>query len=146
MYGLSENTMERYEIKTIKNMLVKTHTYVNEIDYDFEFEDMKTVLDFYQYLETTFLYAIHGHPDVPISLQKERFVDFDNLLLGAPRIRQLRASSGQGCDVHRLFKKYFSTCYESYSIFRENSSSVWKGYVILDIKSYFLYTLFYLQM
>lgn len=123
--------MEYYQTKTLEQVFVDRYTDVEEIDYSFQFLDIKTVLDFWKYLETTFLEGVHGHPNTTIVEQKERFVAFENLLMGSPRIRQVRVKKNSGCTVHDMFKKQFRECYERYAFSREDTTREFKGYVCI---------------
>lgn len=127
MYALNENYVEHYQMKTMKQLFVDRLTDVEEIDHHFEFLEMQTALDFWKYLETTFLYGLHGHPNTTIAVQKERFVAFENLLMGYPRIRQVRVKKNAGCIVHPMFRKQFRDCYERYDMIREDTSEEFKG-------------------
>lgn len=113
----------------MEQIFIDRTTNVEEIGYEFGFLELKTVLDFWEYLETTFLYGLHGHPNTTIAVQKERFIAFENLLMGHPRIRQVRVEKNSGCIVPAVFKKHFRDCYHRYAMNRENTSDQFKGFV-----------------
>lgn len=129
VYCLNENYVEHYQLRTMKQIFIERLTDVEEIDYHFGFLELKTVLDFWKYLETTFLYGLHGHRNTTIAVQKERYIAFENLMMGPPRIRQVRVKSNVGCMVHPIFQKHFKDCYQRYAMSRENTSAKFKGYV-----------------
>lgn len=124
-------------MKTMQQVFVDRNTDVMEIDYHFQYLEMKTVLDFWRYLETTFLYGLHGRTNSTIiAEQTDQFVAFENLLMGYPRIRQVRVKKDTDCSVHEMFAKHFRNCYERYSMSRENTTSEFKGFVRLIFFQY----------
>ncbi|KAL5288174.1 PKD2 family protein [Megaselia abdita] len=126
-YCLTDNAMEHYHLKTLQQIFVDRYTVVNEINYNFQFLEMKSVLDFWEFMKTTFLDGLHGHPNSTIALQNERFVAFENLLLGYPRIRQVRVRKNEGCSINKMFTKHFHQCYNRYSTGIENTTHEYKG-------------------
>lgn len=123
--------MEYYQTKTLEQVFVERYTTVEEIETDYQFMDIVTVLDFWKYLETTFLEGVHGPPNTTIAEPKKRFVAFENLLMGSPRIRQVRVKKDTDCSVNDMFKRQFRDCYQRYAYSRENTTSEFKGYVCI---------------
>lgn len=87
------------------------------------FLDLTTSQEFFTFLRLIMLPALYednSNDDsnqtvgrgVDLILQKE------NLLLGPPRLRQLRVRNGS-CTVHKLFVTKFRDCYGSFSLGHE---------------------------
>ena len=54
----------------------------------------------------------------------------DNLLLGPPRLRQIRIQENS-CQVHDVFLTYFTKCFAGYSQDIEHRSDIYMGYVCI---------------
>lgn len=57
----------------------------------------------------------------------------DNILLGPPRLRQIRVQE-KSCEVHEVFLTYFVNCYAGYTKNKENNTGTYMGYWINILK------------
>lgn len=99
--------------------------------YDLEFESKEalrfhqivTVGDWWRFLQFTVLPDLHHDAEEG---DDERTLLYENLLLGPPRLRQIRVQD-KSCHVHQAFSRYFDKCYDAYSSSIEEKSEVFKG-------------------
>ncbi|XP_073814725.1 polycystic kidney disease 2 isoform X5 [Musca autumnalis] len=97
------------------------------------FEELVTTADWWNFLQNKFLDDFHeeiqnenssvGNISEDTSLK--RVVLKDNVLLGPPRIRQIRVKENS-CQVNEAFARYFNTCYGEYSKDIEDQSPHFK--------------------
>lgn len=101
------------------------------------FHDVVTISDFWEYLEFVVIPMLHGDvynqsaPNARGIINKwpilsNRLVLNENLLLGSPRLRQVRVKEGT-CHVHRSLTRYFNECYAPYTMAAEFTEPVYKG-------------------
>ncbi|XP_073814721.1 polycystic kidney disease 2 isoform X2 [Musca autumnalis] len=98
------------------------------------FEELVTTADWWNFLQNKFLDDFHeeiqnenssvGNISEDTSLK--RVVLKDNVLLGPPRIRQIRVKENS-CQVNEAFARYFNTCYGEYSKDIEDQSPHFKN-------------------
>lgn len=104
----------------------------NKVD-ECTFVELTTVKEFWTFLQIVLLPALYegdssaardhqlvGKPKVDLFLQDE------NLLLGPPRLRQLRVQNGS-CTVHKLFVTKFRDCYGAFSSAQEEKMPYGSG-------------------
>uniref|UniRef100_A0A1I8P7R8 Uncharacterized protein n=1 Tax=Stomoxys calcitrans TaxID=35570 RepID=A0A1I8P7R8_STOCA len=125
------------------------------------FEEIVTTLDLWNFLETKFLDDLHGETftayrnNEPTRTRKEKTKSFniteegyglnddqrrlvlrDNILLGPPRLRQIRVKENS-CHVNEAFLRYFNSCYREYSYNSEDRRPFFKNtsfYTLSDLK------------
>lgn len=86
------------------------------------FRDVSTIVEYWNYLRKPFLDNIYGNgssdknnssPPPPTSGTLS--VNPENILMGPPRLRQLRVSQ-RSCSIHEVFQRNFFHCYGEYSM------------------------------
>lgn len=84
----------------------------NKVD-ECTFPEVTTVREFWTFVKILFLPALYEDND-DVGLRKvDMFLQKENLLLGPPRLRQLRVRNGS-CTVHKLFVTKFRDCYGAF--------------------------------
>ncbi|XP_036325003.1 polycystic kidney disease 2-like 1 protein [Rhagoletis pomonella] len=123
--------------KGIENLFLsrEVNTFTHEASV--RFADLATTADMWAFLETKFIIDLHGDNASQSSTSGERaagthsvenkliFLE-QNLVLGPPRLRQIRVKEGS-CDVHDVFGRYFNKCYADYSSGVEDTSKEFKS-------------------
>lgn len=61
-----------------------------------------------------------------LNFKEDRKMFYDNQILGVPRIRQVRVKH-DSCKIHPNMQRFFNNCYNSYSIYSEETSPIKKG-------------------
>lgn len=103
------------------------------------FSHVITITDFWDFLQFVVLPMLHGnvnnHSVTHLheyrlihrtrNLRGRLFLN-ENLLLGPPRLRQVRVKPGN-CEVHSSLLRYFNVCYTAYSKSDEATDAVYKG-------------------
>ncbi|KNC20607.1 hypothetical protein FF38_00431 [Lucilia cuprina] len=69
----------------------------------------------------------------------------DNILLGPPRLRQIRVRE-KSCEIHEIFLTYFNSCYAGYSIDKEDIQGVYMNLIFFINFSSTFYTMSELQV
>ncbi|XP_017865444.1 PREDICTED: polycystic kidney disease 2-like 2 protein [Drosophila arizonae] len=124
-------------IKGFRNLL-ETPDFLND-DGSISFSHVITITDFWDFLQFGVLSMLHGnvnnhsvnhlHEHRVIhrtqNLRGRLFLD-ENLLLGPPRLRQVRVKQGD-CEVPSSLLGYFNECYMPYSKSDEATDAVYKG-------------------
>ncbi|CAH2002303.1 unnamed protein product [Acanthoscelides obtectus] len=80
------------------------------------FSDIHSAGDFWMYLENHFVPSIFwGYTYDPKNVEDENTMNimFENMILGVPRIRQVKARN-DSCEVHDYFLRYFRSCFDTY--------------------------------
>ncbi|XP_058982757.1 polycystin-2-like protein 1 isoform X3 [Musca domestica] len=106
------------------------------------FEELVTTADWWSFLQYKFLDDLHGEmlsstENETFSLNNktngkdglakwQRVVLKDNILLGPPRLRQIRVKENT-CHVNEAFVRYFNSCYGEYDRKIEDRSPVYKN-------------------
>lgn len=67
------------------------------------------------------LYWTKWYNDEPLPNENQSFIYYENLLLGVPRIRQIKVKNNS-CTVHPDFKREISDCFDVYSEKKEDDS------------------------
>ncbi|XP_064542477.1 polycystin-2-like protein 1 [Drosophila montana] len=101
------------------------------------FDQVITIPDFWDYMEFMVLPLLHGVVYDESVKWQPRFINTrptlygrlflnESLLLGAPRLRQIRVK-GNSCHVHHAFARYYNTCMAAYSADNEFKEPFYKG-------------------
>ncbi|XP_032292289.1 polycystin-2-like protein 1 isoform X1 [Drosophila virilis] len=101
------------------------------------FDTVITIPDFWDYMEFMILPLLHGVVyDESVKWQPSlisnrptlygRLFLNESLLLGAPRLRQIRVKSNT-CHVHQAFARYYNTCMAAYSADKELTEPFYMG-------------------
>lgn len=67
------------------------------------------------------LYWTKWYNDEPLPNGNQSFIYYENMLLGVPRIRQLKVKHNS-CKVHKDFQQEIAECFEVYSDKKEDDS------------------------
>lgn len=67
------------------------------------------------------LYWNKWYNDEPLQNENQSFIYYENLLLGVPRIRQLKVKNNS-CKVYKDFQQEISECFDVYSVKKEDDS------------------------
>ncbi|XP_056113041.1 polycystic kidney disease 2-like 1 protein [Rhinichthys klamathensis goyatoka] len=90
----------------------------------FSFYYISNVNDVWTYMEGPLLDSLYWtkwYNDEPLQNENQSFIYYENLLLGVPRIRQLKVKSNS-CKVHKDFQQEISECFDVYSDKKEDDS------------------------
>ncbi|XP_037884726.1 polycystin-2 [Glossina fuscipes] len=112
-----------YFNQTVEKLFLKRETetkYGKEV----EFWNLVTTSDWWSFLEKNFLDGLHGDENDVNSTK--RLLLKDNMLLGPPRLRQMRVKS-HSCEINDAFRRYFNSCYAGYSSGIEYKKANYKG-------------------
>uniref|UniRef100_A0A1A9UTI0 Uncharacterized protein n=1 Tax=Glossina austeni TaxID=7395 RepID=A0A1A9UTI0_GLOAU len=112
-----------YFNQTVEKLFLKRETetkYGKEV----EFRNLVTTSDWWSFLEKNFLDGLHG--DESDVNSTKRLLLKDNMLLGPPRLRQMRVKS-HSCEINDAFRRYFNSCYAGYSSGKEQRKANYKG-------------------
>ncbi|CAM4726777.1 unnamed protein product [Leuciscus chuanchicus] len=85
---------------------------------------ISSVNDVWTYMEGPLLDGLYWNKwynDEPLQNENQSFIYYENLLLGVPRIRQLKVKSNS-CKVHKDFQQEISKCFDVYSDKKEDDS------------------------
>ncbi|KAK7148581.1 hypothetical protein R3I93_012804 [Phoxinus phoxinus] len=88
----------------------------------FSFYYISSVNDVWTYMEGPLLDSLYWtkyYNDEPLQNENQSFIYYENLLLGVPRIRQLKVKSNS-CNVHKDFQQEISECFDVYSDKKED--------------------------
>ncbi|XP_005989417.2 polycystin-2-like protein 2 [Latimeria chalumnae] len=88
------------------------------------FKMINSMEDFWKFAEGPLLEGLYWNKwyDKMPAYENESYIYYENILLGVPRIRQLKVQSGN-CYVHGYFLKMIRECYGVYSSRYEDRSS-----------------------
>lgn len=83
------------------------------------FRDVTTVDQYWQYVCTHLLNNFFGESSEALlensnSNEDLLFLGEVNIILGPPRLRQIRVKNGS-CSIHELFQNHFRDCYSDFS-------------------------------
>ena len=81
---------------------------------DSSFRDLNGVDEFWDYIGQIIIPTIYAAESKEQSKDSALYIYDENLVLGPPRIRQLKVRN-DSCAVHKLFKRNFLNCYSQYS-------------------------------
>uniref|UniRef100_A0A8C1MEG7 Polycystic kidney disease 2-like 1 n=1 Tax=Cyprinus carpio TaxID=7962 RepID=A0A8C1MEG7_CYPCA len=68
------------------------------------------------------LYWTKWYNDEPLPNENQSFIYYENMLLGVPRIRQLKVKNNS-CNVHKDFQQEIAECFDVYSDKKEENSA-----------------------
>uniref|UniRef100_A0A8C1WCB6 Polycystic kidney disease 2-like 1 n=1 Tax=Cyprinus carpio TaxID=7962 RepID=A0A8C1WCB6_CYPCA len=68
------------------------------------------------------LYWTKWYNDEPLPNENQSFIYYENMLLGVPRIRQLKVKNNS-CNVHKDFQQEIAECFDVYSDKKEDNSA-----------------------
>ncbi|XP_054085331.1 polycystic kidney disease 2-like 2 protein isoform X2 [Zeugodacus cucurbitae] len=134
----SRNMSMYFFNKGIENLFLTREVNTSAHESSVKFAHLATTADMWAFLETKFIMDLHGEDnrggtnEEGNSERKRRSTEDklifleQNLVLGPPRLRQLRVRENT-CDVHNVFGRYFSKCYADYSGSDEDTSDIYKG-------------------
>ncbi|TDG51539.1 hypothetical protein AWZ03_001999 [Drosophila navojoa] len=120
-------------IKGLRNLLQMPDFKAN--DKIISFSNVITITDFWDYLQFVVIPLLHGnvnnHSKTHRVIHRTRNLRghlflAENLLLGPPRLRQVRVKK-DNCEVHSSLFRYFNACYTPYSKINEATDMVYKG-------------------
>lgn len=102
----------------------------NKVD-ETTFLEVTTIGEYWSFLQIVLLPSIYEESEKDemsdsLSKPSDLYLQTENLLLGPPRLRQLRVQNGS-CLVHKLFATKFRDCYASFSIGDEEREPFGKG-------------------
>lgn len=93
------------------------------------FLELTTAREFWTFLQLVMLPALYEDDDdqsVGLMHSVDLFLQKENLLLGPPRLRQLRVQNGS-CTVHKLFVTKFRDCYGAFRSSQEEKMAFGGG-------------------
>ncbi|MGH0116953.1 UNVERIFIED_CONTAM: hypothetical protein FKN15_026647 [Acipenser sinensis] len=109
-YGMtSSNTY--YYTKAMSDLFLATPTYSGV-----DFQSITNVEQFWEFAQGPLLDGLYWskwYNDKPLDLGPQSFIYYDNMLLGVPRIRQLKVLNNS-CKVHKNFRNEINGCYDVY--------------------------------
>eukprot|EP00928_Gymnodinium_smaydae_P070964 TRINITY_DN54680_c0_g1_i1.p1 TRINITY_DN54680_c0_g1~~TRINITY_DN54680_c0_g1_i1.p1 ORF type:complete len:673 (+),score=167.71 TRINITY_DN54680_c0_g1_i1:135-2153(+) len=93
----------------------------------FPLDRVKTIDDFYRYLEVSFVPSMYqNNTDTNMAKTMSEYyhpVDLSNRMVGSARFRQVRVQRKQDCQVGVMFGEYKIACYPEYDVNRESKSA-----------------------
>ncbi|XP_069096617.1 polycystin-2-like protein 1 isoform X2 [Pleurodeles waltl] len=117
-YGMtSSNTY--YYTKVMANLFLETPA-----DNGVTFQSIGSMADFWTFAQGPLLdglYWTKWYNNQSLDQSTQSFIYYENLLLGVPRIRQLKVQNNS-CVVHTDFRDDISGCYDVYSKEKEDTS------------------------
>ncbi|XP_069755503.1 polycystin-2-like protein 1 [Narcine bancroftii] len=122
-YGMtSSNTY--YYTKVMSNLFLST-----AVDTGVTFQTIRSMADFWNYAQGPLLNGLYWtkwYNNDLISHGPHSFIYYENMLLGVPRIRQIKVMNNS-CIVHKDFRKDIFGCYDIYTADNENKSPIKNG-------------------
>ncbi|XP_039950258.1 polycystic kidney disease 2-like 2 protein [Bactrocera tryoni] len=150
----SRNMSMYFFNKGIENIFLSREVNTSSHEASVRFAELATTADMWAFLETKFIMDLHGVDDREGAVEddnegsenssgegntagssaerrrrsaEDKLVFLEqNLVLGPPRLRQLRVKENS-CNVHNVFGRYFSKCYADYSSSDEDTTAIYKG-------------------
>ncbi|MGH0140735.1 UNVERIFIED_CONTAM: hypothetical protein FKN15_072083 [Acipenser sinensis] len=109
-YGMtSSNTY--YYTKAMSDLFLATPTYSGV-----DFQSITNMEQFWEFAQGPLLDGLYWskwYNDKPLDLGPQSFIYYENMLLGVPRIRQLKVLNNS-CQVHKDFRNEIDGCYDVY--------------------------------
>ncbi|XP_041123511.1 polycystic kidney disease 2-like 1 protein [Polyodon spathula] len=109
-YGMtSSNTY--YYTKAMSDLFLATPTYSGV-----DFQSITNMEQFWEFAQGPLLDGLYWskwYNDQPLDLGPQSFIYYENILLGVPRIRQLKVLNNS-CKVHKDFRNKIDGCYDVY--------------------------------
>ncbi|XP_069466725.1 polycystin-2-like protein 1 isoform X2 [Ambystoma mexicanum] len=117
-YGMtSSNTY--YYTKVMSNLFLETSA-----DNGVTFQSIGSMSDFWTFAQGPLLdglYWTKWYNNQSLDQSTRSFIYYENVLLGVPRIRQLKVKNNS-CNVHKDFKDDISGCYDVYTKEKEDTA------------------------
>ncbi|XP_050982365.1 polycystic kidney disease 2-like 1 protein [Labeo rohita] len=88
------------------------------------FSSIGTMNDVWTYMEGPLLDSLYWtkwYNDEPLPNGNQSFIYYENMLLGVPRVRQLKVKNNS-CKVHKDFQQEITDCFDVYSDKKEDDS------------------------
>uniref|UniRef100_A0A8D2J050 Polycystin 2 like 1, transient receptor potential cation channel n=1 Tax=Varanus komodoensis TaxID=61221 RepID=A0A8D2J050_VARKO len=117
-YGMT-STNAYYYTKVMSELFLQTSS-----DSGISFQDIGSMAEFWEYSQGPLLNSLYWtkwYNSKPLGHDPQSYIYYENLLLGVPRLRQLKVQNNS-CVVHNDFKEDISGCYDVYSEDKENRS------------------------
>ncbi|KAL3275221.1 hypothetical protein HHI36_019990 [Cryptolaemus montrouzieri] len=110
-----------------QGLLVKEFGGDNDEDIEpISFAAISTVSDMWRFISKVFIYTIYfdKYYNKYSSIEDDKVLSvlYENVLLGVPRIRQVRVTE-DSCEVHTYFRRLFRLCYGPYNEANEDKSA-----------------------
>ncbi|XP_052007469.1 polycystic kidney disease 2-like 1 protein [Xyrauchen texanus] len=89
------------------------------------FSSIGSMNDVWTYMEGPLLDSLYWtkwYNDLPLENGNQSFIYYENMLLGVPRIRQLKVKHNS-CKVHKDFQQEITDCFDVYSDKKEDDST-----------------------
>ncbi|XP_072095929.1 polycystin-2-like protein 1 [Mobula birostris] len=122
-YGMTSSNAYYYT-KVMSNLFLST-----AVDTRVTFQTIRNMNDFWDYAQGPLLNGLYWtkwyNGDL-ISHGPHSFIYYENMLLGVPRIRQIKVMNNS-CVVHKDFRKDIIGCYDIYTTDNENKSPIKNG-------------------
>uniref|UniRef100_UPI00398EA1B4 polycystin-2 n=1 Tax=Pristiophorus japonicus TaxID=55135 RepID=UPI00398EA1B4 len=119
-YGMVSSNMYYYT-KVMSSLFLDTPLSEHEKS---NFRSMSNMDDFWKFTEGPLLDGLYWDLWYNNETQAENksFIYYENLLLGVPRIRQLKVKN-ESCKIHEDLKDEIKECYDVYSVANEDTAS-----------------------
>ncbi|KAL7990360.1 hypothetical protein Chor_013790 [Crotalus horridus] len=117
-YGMTSSNAYYYT-KVMSELFLQTPS-----DSGVSFQTIGSMADFWRYTQGPFLDSLYWtkwYNNKSLGHNAQSYIYYENLLLGVPRIRQLKVQNNS-CVVHDDFKEDIAGCYDVYNKEKENIS------------------------
>lgn len=116
-YGMMSSNVYYYT-RTLYQLFIDTPVSKTE---KANFKTLSSVADFWKFAEGSFLDGLYWKAEVGNHTQADNrsFIFYENLLLGVPRLRQLRVRNGS-CSIPQDLRDEIKECYDVYSVSSED--------------------------
>ncbi|XP_041921583.1 polycystic kidney disease 2-like 1 protein isoform X1 [Alosa sapidissima] len=115
-YGMTSSSTYYYT-KVMTDLFVNTAG-----DSGVTFQSIGSMADFWTYAQGPLvngLYWTKWYNDQPLNYSSQSFIYYENMLLGVPRMRQLKVKNNS-CKVHKDFQNEIVDCFDVYSDKKED--------------------------
>ncbi|XP_060697748.1 polycystin-2-like protein 1 [Hemiscyllium ocellatum] len=119
-YGMTSSNAYYYT-KVMSNLFLST-----AVDSGVTFQTIHSMADFWSYAQGPLLNGLYWtkwYNGDSFSHGPHSFIYYENILLGVPRIRQIKVTNNS-CVVHKDFQKDISGCYDVYTSDTERKFSI----------------------
>uniref|UniRef100_A0A4W3J2G4 Polycystin-2 n=1 Tax=Callorhinchus milii TaxID=7868 RepID=A0A4W3J2G4_CALMI len=118
-YGMVSSTMYYYT-KVMSDLFLDTPFAANE---KANFRSLSSMDDFWKYTDGPLLNGLYWDLwyNNETMTENKSFIYYENLLLGVPRMRQLKVKN-ESCKIHEDLKDEIKECYDVYSFANEDSA------------------------